>query len=110
MNEPFMGSLARESFGAATMKMMEKYPAFDMNHPETIPPEQAGEFMALVSERFLKFDRTVLMDFYRRMEKAIRPHSGKAIVTGGEHLLQYRRAHRHRAPDKRPADLRPPRL
>lgn len=83
MNEPFMGSLARESFGAATMKMMEKYPAFDMNHPETIPPEQAGEFMALVSERFLEFDRTVLMDFYRRMEKAIRPHSGKAIVTGG---------------------------
>lgn len=68
MNEPFMGSLARESFGAATMKMMEKYPAFDMNHPETIPPEQAGEFMALVSERFLEFDRTVLMDFYRRYE------------------------------------------
>lgn len=83
MNEPFMGSLARESFGAATMKMTEKYPAFDMNHPETIPPEQAEEFMALVSERFLEFDRTVLMDFYRRMEKAIRPHSGKAIVTGG---------------------------
>lgn len=83
MNEPFMGSLARESFGAATMKMMAKYPAFDMNHPETIPPEQAGEFMALVSERLLEFDRTVLMDFYRRMEKAIRPHSGKAIVTGG---------------------------
>lgn len=65
------------------MKMMKKYPAFDMNHPETIPPEQAGEFMALVSERFLEFDRTVLMDFFRRMEKAIRPHSGKAIVTGG---------------------------
>lgn len=83
MNEPFMGSLARESFGAATMKMMEKYPAFDMNHSETIPPEQAGEFMALVSERLLEFDRTVLMDFYRRMEKAIRPHSEKAIVTGG---------------------------
>lgn len=83
MNEPFMGSLARESFGAATLRMMEKYPSFDMNHPETIPPEQAAEFMGLVGERFLEFDRTTLMDFYRRMQRAIRKHSDKPVVTGG---------------------------
>ncbi|MCI8711894.1 MAG: glycoside hydrolase family 5 protein [Ruminococcus sp.] len=83
MNEPFMGSLARESFGAATVQMTRKYPAFDMNHPENIPPEQAAEFMALVGERFLEFDRTTLMDFYRRMQKAIRKHSDKPLITGG---------------------------
>ena len=83
MNEPFMGSLARESLGAATMQMMQKYPAFDMGHPETIPPEQAGEFMGLVGERFLEFDRTTLMDFYRRMQRAIRRNSDKPVVTGG---------------------------
>lgn len=83
MNEPFMGSLARASFGEATMKMMAKNPAFDLAKPEQIPPEQAAEFMGLVAEKFLEFDRTTLMDFYRRMERAIRRRSGKPIVTGG---------------------------
>lgn len=83
MNEPFMGRIARESFGAATMKMMEKYPSFDMNKPEVIPPEQAAEFMGYVAERFLVFDRDTLMPFYRRMEAAVRRHSDKALVTGG---------------------------
>lgn len=83
MNEPFMGSLARESFGAATMKMLEKNPAFDLAKPDTVPPQQAAEFMGLVAQRFLKFDRTTLMDFYRRMARAIQKHSDKAIVTGG---------------------------
>lgn len=83
MNEPFMGSLARAAFGEATMKMMAKKPAFDLAKPELIPPEQTAEFMGLVAEKFLEFDRTTLMDFYRRMERAIRRHSGKPIVTGG---------------------------
>lgn len=83
MNEPFMGSLARAAFGDATMKMTEENPAFDLAKPELIPPEQAAEFMGLVAAKFLEFDRTTLMDFYRRMERAIRRHSGKPVVTGG---------------------------
>jgi len=83
MNEPFMGSLARESFGADTGAMMQKYPGFDMTRPDTIPPQQAAEFMGLVAERFLDFDRTTLMDFYKRMQKAIRRQSQKPIITGG---------------------------
>lgn len=83
MNEPFMGSLAREAFGLATMKMLEKNPTFDLANPDAIPPEQAVEFMSIVSERLYEFDRTTLMDFYRRMHRAIRRHSSKALVTGG---------------------------
>ncbi|MBR0086607.1 MAG: cellulase family glycosylhydrolase [Lachnospiraceae bacterium] len=83
MNEPFMGSLARESFGMAAMHMAEKGIPFDLSHPENITPEAQVEFMGIVAGRFLEFDRTVLMDFYRRMQKAVRKHSDKPIVTGG---------------------------
>ncbi len=83
MNEPFMGSLARASFGAATMQMMTKIPTFDLTHPETIDPAAQAEFMDLVSTRFLDWDRTVLMDFYRRIRNAVREVSDKPIVTGG---------------------------
>ena len=83
MNEPFMGSLARESFGTATLKMMEKNPAFSLADPGSVQPEEAAEFMGMVAARFLEFDRTTLMDFYRRMARAIKKHSDKAIVTGG---------------------------
>ncbi len=83
MNEPFMGSLARESFGAATMQMMAKNPAFNLARPDLIKPEEQAEFMELVNSRFLEWDRTVLMDFYRRIQKAVRAVSGKPIVTGG---------------------------
>ncbi len=83
MNEPFMGSIAREAFGLATRKMMKKNPAFDLAKPESVSMEDQIEFMGIVSERFLEFDRTTLMDFYRRIQKAIRKHSSKAVVTGG---------------------------
>lgn len=83
MNEPFMGSLAREAFGYATGKMMERNPAFDLTKPEAVSEEEQAAFMGIVSERFLEFDRTTLMDFYRRMQKAIRKYSDKPIVTGG---------------------------
>ena len=83
MNEPFMGSLARASFGAATMQMMAKIPTFDLTHPETIDPAAQAEFMDLVSTRFLDWDRTVLMDFYRRIRCAVREVTDKPIVTGG---------------------------
>ena len=83
MNEPFMGHIAREAFGLAAQKMMEKNPDFDMNRPETVSPEEQAEFMQIVGGRFLEFDRTTLMDFYRRMQAAIRRVSDKPVVTGG---------------------------
>lgn len=83
MNEPFMGSVAREAFGLATQKMMEKNPSFDLSKPETISLEEQAAFLGVVSGRFLEFDRTTLMDFYRRMQTAVRRHSDKPIVTGG---------------------------
>ena len=83
MNEPFMGSIAREAFGSATQKMLEKNPSFNLANPENITSEEQAEFMGIVSERFLEFDRTTLMDFYRRMQKAVRKHSDKPVVTGG---------------------------
>ena len=83
MNEPFMGSLARNSFGAATMQMMSKDPSFDLSKPETIKPEVQAEFMDLVGKAFLDWDHTVLMDFYRRIQAAVRKVSDKPLVTGG---------------------------
>ncbi len=83
MNEPFMGSLAREAFGMATMEMLKKNPAFDLNRPDLIPPEQAGEFMGIVASRLMDFDRTTLMDFYRRMQRAVEKTGGLNLVTGG---------------------------
>ena len=39
MNEPFMGSLARNAFGFATEQMKERNPQFDLAHPEKISLE-----------------------------------------------------------------------
>lgn len=83
MNEPFMGSLARQAFGEAAMVMAQKGIPFDLSHPENITPEAQAEFMEIVSGKFLEFDRTTLMDFYRRIRRAVRKHSDKPVVTGG---------------------------
>ena len=83
MNEPFMGSLAREAFGLGTMEMLKKNPQFDLGRPDLIPPEQAAEFMGIVASRLMDFDKTTLMDFYRRMQRAIQKHSKLNIVIGG---------------------------
>lgn len=83
MNEPFMGSLAREAFGLASMEMLQKNPAFDLGRPDLIPPEQAAEFMGIVAGRLMDFDKTTLMDFYRRMQRAVQRHSDLNLVTGG---------------------------
>lgn len=83
MNEPFMGSIAREAFGLAAQKMIERNPLYDITKPETISLEEQIAFMGILSEQFLEFDRTTLMDYYRRMQTAIRKHSDKPIVTSG---------------------------
>ena len=83
MNEPFMGSIARNAFGLAAMKMLEKNPQFNIERPDLVKPEEAQEYMAIVSSQLLDFDRTTLMDFYRRMQRAIRKTSDLPIITGG---------------------------
>ncbi len=83
MNEPFMGSLARNAFGIATMKMKEKNPQFDMGQSADVSLEDQALFMQYVTEQLQEFDRTTLMDFYRRMHRAVKKHSTKPLVTGG---------------------------
>ncbi|MBO6157802.1 MAG: cellulase family glycosylhydrolase, partial [Firmicutes bacterium] len=83
MNEPFMGSLARNAFGQAQMQLMQKNPAFSIQDPSKATPEEIGEFMGIVAGHFLQFDKTTLMDFYRRMAHAISKTSDLAIITGG---------------------------
>ncbi len=83
MNEPFMGSLAREAFGAATMTMMQKNPQFDLARPDLVTPEENVAFMQIVTDHLMDFDRTTLMDFYRRIQRAIQKTSSLPIITGG---------------------------
>lgn len=83
MNEPFMGSLARNAFGSSTMKMKERFPKFDLGNPANITLEQQALFMGYVTEKLQEFDRTTLMDFYYRMERAVRKYSTKPLITGG---------------------------
>ena len=83
MNEPFMGSVARNAFGEATMNAMQKNPGFSLTDPSTYQPQEVAEFMGIVAQRFLAWDQTVLMDFYRRMGRAIRKTSDLPLITGG---------------------------
>lgn len=83
MNEPFMGSLARKAFGNASARIKEQFPQFDLNNPADVTMEQQALFMGYVTEQLQEFDRTTLMDFYYRMERAVRKHSVKPLITGG---------------------------
>ncbi|MCI9440181.1 MAG: glycoside hydrolase family 5 protein [Ruminococcus sp.] len=83
MNEPFMGSLARNAFANATSKIKEQDPRFDLGSPSDISLEQQALFMEYVTEQLQEFDRTTLMDFYRRMYRAVKKHSEKPLITGG---------------------------
>lgn len=83
MNEPFMGSIARNAFGTATMEMQKLYPGFDLGNPQEVSLEQQGMFMQMVAEKLQEFDRTILMDFYRRIQKAVSRNSQVPITTGG---------------------------
>lgn len=83
MNEPFMGSLARNTFGYAGMKTKEKFPDFDFQTMQGITPESQAYMGQIVSGAFMKFDRETLMPFYNKMNHAIRRYTEKALVTGG---------------------------
>lgn len=83
MNEPFMGSLARNTFGMAAMRTKEEYPAFDFATMQGITPESQAYMMQMVGGAFMEFDRDTLMPFYQRMNDAIRKKTGIALATGG---------------------------
>jgi len=83
MNEPFMGSLARNTFGFAAMKTKEKYPEFDFATMQGITPESQGYMSEIVNEAFMKWDKETLMSFYQKVEDAIRPLTDKALIVGG---------------------------
>ena len=83
MNEPFMGSLARNTFGLAAMKTKEKFPEFDFATMQGITPESQAYMGEIVNSEFMKWDENTLMPFYQKIEDAIRPLTEKALVTGG---------------------------
>ncbi len=83
MNEPFMGSLARNTFGMAGMKTKEKYPEFDFATMQGITPESQAYMGSIVGEAFMEFDRNTLMPFYQKMNDVIRKYTKTALATGG---------------------------
>lgn len=83
MNEPFMGSLARDTFGLAAAKTKEQYPKFDFASMQGITPESQAYMGQIVGEAFMEFDRKTLMPFYQKINDAIREKTDIALVTGG---------------------------
>ena len=83
MNEPFMGSIARNSFGMATWQVQQQYPEFDLIHQQGITPESQGLFTSLVGENFVQFDRETMMPFYNNLNAALREVWDIPFVTGG---------------------------
>lgn len=83
MNEPYMGSIAPQTFADAVKEVQKGNPQFDLNKPETAGPEDIEIMQRVMNERFMKFDAEILMPFYGRMLKAIRKHTDAALVTGG---------------------------
>lgn len=83
MNEPFMGSLARETFGLAGIKTKEKYPEFDFASMQGLTPESQAYMQQIVSKSFIEFDKSTLMPFYQKISDVIRRRTGRALATGG---------------------------
>lgn len=83
MNEPFMGSLARNAFGQAMAQVMEKYPDFNIADPLHVKAEQQAMFLSIMESRFQEFDHNVLMPFYRRIANAIHKNWAIPVATGG---------------------------
>lgn len=83
MNEPFMGSLARNAFGQAMAMVTEKYPEFNIGDMAHVTPQQQEMFLKILEDRFKIFDQQVLMGFYRRIGEAVHKHWDVNIATGG---------------------------
>lgn len=83
MNEPYMGSIAPQTFQAAVEAVRRINPSFDLNDPLTVSPEASECMFTIMTERFAWFDRETLMPFYNRILKAIRKAGNIPLVTGG---------------------------
>lgn len=83
MNEPFMGSLARNTFGMAAARTQERFPEFDFATMQGITPESQEYMGRIVGEAFVEFDRNTLMPFYQRMNDVLRAKTTVALATGG---------------------------
>lgn len=83
MNEPFMGSLARNTFGTAAAKTQERYPEFDFVTMQGVTQESQAYMGRIVGEAFMEFDQNTLMPFYQRMHDVLRPRTTAALATGG---------------------------
>ena len=83
MNEPFMGSLARNTFGMAAAKTREKYPEFDFTTMQGVTPESQAYMSRIVGDAFVEFDKNTLMPFYQRMYDVLRTRTTAALATGG---------------------------
>lgn len=83
MNEPFMGSLAPQTFEMAVAKIKKINPDFDYTDIKSVTLEDAELMKNIMTEQFIRFDHDTLMPFYNRMLRAIRRVSPTAIITGG---------------------------
>ena len=83
MNEPYMGSIAPQTFGISIAKIKEKNPDFDLSDVQNVTVEERDIMQNIMTEQFMKFDKEVLMPFYNRILRAIRKVSDVPLVTGG---------------------------
>lgn len=83
MNEPFMGSLAPQTFGMAFAKIAEMNPNFDPSQMQSLTNEEREIMEEVFNEQFMKFDKETLMPFYNRILRAVRKVCDIPIVTGG---------------------------
>lgn len=83
MNEPFMGSLAPQTFGMAFAKIAEINPNFNHSQMQSLTNEEREIMDEVFNEHFMKFDKETLMPFYNRILRAVRKVCDIPIVTGG---------------------------
>lgn len=82
MNEPYMGSIAPQAFGAAIEAIRQNNPTFDIAYAAAAAPEERDLMTAILTEYFDKFDKKILMPFYNRILRAVRNVCDIPVVTG----------------------------
>ncbi|GIO92068.1 hypothetical protein J31TS3_32950 [Paenibacillus lactis] len=82
MNEPYMGSIAPQAFGAAIEAIRQNNPTFDIANAAAAAPEERDLMLDTLTEHFDKFDKEILMPFYNRILRAVRKVCDIPLVTG----------------------------
>ena len=82
MNEPYMGSLAPQTFAEAVAAAQKINPDFNLACAATASLEEQQAMIEVMTENFAHFDRETLMPFYERMLAAIRRVSDIPLVIG----------------------------